>query len=144
MPRFLESILQHVQREKRSVGVFLVIGTSCLLLTVVSYTFVSRILWPSGPRTLEYALVILVMTYVNYEANRFFTFRGARNKTTLSRFAIVAVGAFTLQNMIFWLGHDVFGFWDVGIILLSTAIVAFFTFASHRLFTFRSSSRVVG
>lgn len=144
MYHVLERVLHRAHREKRSIATFLIIGISCLLLTLGGYALLSRILWPSGPRTVEYALTVIVVTYMNYEANRFFTFRGARNKATLSRFAIVAVCAFTLQNIIFWLGHDVLGLWDVGIILLSTAIVAFFTFASHRLFTFRSSSRVVG
>lgn len=139
MHRLLEPALTHARREKRSIAAFLVIGTSCLGLTVGGYALVSRVLWPSGPHTLEYALTIIVVTYVNYEANRLFTFQGARNKTTLSRFALVAVAAFALQNLIFWLGHDVLGLWDVGIILLSSAIVAFFTFGSHRLFTFRSS-----
>jgi putative flippase GtrA len=140
MHRLLEPIFHHVRREKRSIGAFLVIGTSCLLLTVGGYALLSRIMWPSGPHTLQYAMVIIFVTYVNYEANRFFTFQGVRNKTTLSRFVMVAVAAFILQNFIFWLGHDVLGLWDVGIILLGSAIVAFFTFAGHRLFTFRSIS----
>ncbi len=139
MHRLLEPVFHHIRREKRSIGTFLIIGGSCLLLTLGGYALLSRTLWPNGPHTLQYAMVIIFVTYVNYEANRFFTFQGARNKTTLSRFAVVAACAFALQNFIFWLGHDVLRLWDVGIILLSSAIVAFFTFASHRLFTFRSS-----
>lgn len=116
---------------------FGVIGIFSLLANLGLYAFLTRILWPHGPRTLQYVIVTILVTWLNYEANRWFTFQVAvRSRAAMGRFAVVAFLALGLNAGLFWLGHDVFGMWDFAVIVVNAFVVAVFTFVSHRLFTF--------
>lgn len=116
---------------------FGIIGVASLATILGLYGLLSRVVWPSGPRTFQYVLVLLLVTWLNYEANRSITFRaGQRSAGSMGRFATVAVVASGLNSALFWIGHEVLGFWDFLVIVVDTCLVAFFTFSSHRLFTF--------
>jgi len=128
---------ERFRTEFRRLFSFGVIGLASLGLNVGIYGLQSRILWPSGNRTLEYAITVILVTWLNYEANRRFTF-DARQRTigAMGRFATVAVVALGLNSVIFWIGHDVFHILDFYVIIASAFMVAVFTFFSHRWFTF--------
>jgi putative flippase GtrA len=116
---------------------FGVIGVASLGLNVGFYALLSRVIWPDGSRTLEYVISTIIVTYLNYEANRHFTF-DVRQRTVgaMGRFATVAVIALGLNASLFWFWHEVLYLPDLWVIVGSTLIVAVFTFSSHRLFTF--------
>lgn len=126
-----------IRAEWRRLASFGIIGLASLCLTVGLYALVSRVLWKNGPRTIQYTLVVIFVTWLNYEANRIMTFR-QQNRTvgTVGRFAAVAVIATGLSSGLFWLGHEAFHFFDFTVIIVNAFIVAIFTFSSHRLFTF--------
>ena len=116
---------------------FGIIGLSSLAVVVGLYALVSRVLWTNGPRTVEYTLVNIFVTWLNYEANRHFTFqKQQRSVGSLGRFITVAVVATGLNSVLFWFGHDVSHISDFAVIIANAFIVATFTFTSHRLFTF--------
>ncbi len=131
------SIHKKLWAERRRLISFFIIGISSLLLNLGSYALLSRVLWPDGPRTFEYTIVVVVVTVFNFEANRHFTFEAAqRTWGAVSRFTLVALVATALNSFLFWIGQDVLKLYDFLVIILVTAIIAFFTFASHRFFTF--------
>ena len=66
------SIRQRIWNERRRLLSFGLIGVGSLILSVGLYGLFSRIVWPTGPHTLEYTLVMMLVTWLNYEANRFF------------------------------------------------------------------------
>ncbi len=126
--------------EMRRIFRFLIVGLFSLTVTILLYALFSRWVWPGGPRIIEYALVTMIVTWINYEANRRFTFRaGKRSLSNISRFITVAVIAFFLNNTLFWIGHIVLHIYDFFVIVGLTVIVAAFTFTSHRFFTFHKN-----
>lgn len=129
-------IIRLVKNESRRLFSFGLIGGASLALNVGLYALLSRILWPEGNRTLEYVFVVIIVTLVNFEANRRFTFRSERSMAALVRFGLVAVIASCLNTVLFYLGQEILGLYDLAVIVGNTALVAFFTFSSHRLFTF--------
>lgn len=117
---------------------FGIVGVALLLASIGLYALISRVLWPDGPKTVEYAFVTVVMTWMNYEINGRFTFRFAqRSVRSMARFAAVAVAALGISNLVFWIGHVILHILDFWVIIAGAFVVAAFTFTSHRLFTFR-------
>jgi putative flippase GtrA len=131
-----DKIIQRAKNESRRLFIFIVIGLSSLGLNLGLYTLLSRVLWPTGNRAFEYALSVIIVTIANFEANCHFTFRSRRSTGTLFRFGLVALAASVLNAALFWLGHAVLHLYDLAVIVGNTAVVAVFTFSSHRLFTF--------
>jgi len=134
---FVKSVGNAVEAEFWKIVTFGVVGLASLGLTVALYAVISRVLWQHGPRTVQYSFVVLIVTWVNYEANRFFTFRQPqRTAGSVGRFATVAGIAAGLNSALFWLGHEIFHLGDFYVIIVNAFLVALFTFTSHRLFTF--------
>ena len=116
---------------------FGVIGVTSLALTVGLYALFSRVLWVSGPHTVEYVITVVIVTWLNYELNRHFTFgKVKRSPETMGRFALVALASIALNAIIFWIGHEIMHLSDFIVIIATAFLVAAFTFTSHRLFTF--------
>jgi putative flippase GtrA len=138
MKAFLERpFVRAIRAELPRLIRFGFIGASSVVLVMAGYALVSRVLWPNGPATLEYVGVVSIIAWINYEANRHFTFgKQSRSRGSLARFATVAVVATGLNAILFWLGHEVFHLWDFGVIFGASVCVAFFTFTSHRFWTF--------
>jgi putative flippase GtrA len=76
---------------------------------------------------------------VNYQINSRVTFIGSkRNLATFIRFAIVTASSIGLSTLLFWLGYEVFGLFDLAVVFFSNVLVAFYTFTLHRLVTFKN------
>lgn len=135
----VKRVIERVWNERRRLVTFFVVGITSLGLNLGLYALLSRVIWPSGPRTLENAIVVVIVTAVNFEANRHFTFAKQRSAGAVFRFGMVAIMAMALNSMLFWIGHAVLGLYDMLVIIMVTAVIAFFTFASHRLFTFHDN-----
>jgi putative flippase GtrA len=130
-------ILSLIRSEARKLLMFATVGFSSLMLIIGLYTLFSRVIWVSGPRTLEYAIVVSFVAWVNYEANRHFTFQSyQRSFGSMGRFTSIAVIAASINSILFWVGTEIFYFQDFFVIIADAAFVGIFTFSSHRLFTF--------
>ncbi len=126
-----------LHKELPRLMVFICVGLLSLGLTVGLYALVSRVIWPNGNKTLTYGGVVIFVTWINYLLNKRITFKAnAQGMGALGRFATVAIIATGLNNIFFWIGHDLLHVYDLIVIIANTAIVAVFTFTSHRLFTF--------
>jgi len=116
---------------------FGIVGLCSLGATTSGYALLSRWLWPTGSRTVEYVLVTVVVSWLNYESNRLFTFQaGPRSVKTMYRFILVMGIAIACNAVLFWIGHEVLGLYDLAVILLNAFVVAVVTYSLHRLFTF--------
>src|SRR3989344_3456920 len=80
---------------------FAIIGSSSLGLTLALYALLSRVLWKEGPRTVEYFMVVVTVSLLNYDLNRRFTF-GAKERSvgSLGRFTTVAIIAVGINNVL--------------------------------------------
>ena len=142
MAALIGKITGLAKSESRRLVSFVLIGIVMLGLNVAVYAALSRLIWPNGSHQLEYAFTVIVVTALNYEANRFFTFdKAERSLRTATRFALIAVVAFILNNALFWLGHGILGLYDLYVIVFVTLLVACVTFTGHRYFTFRQKMR---
>ena len=117
---------------------FLCVGVLSLCLTMGLYALVTRKIWSDGNRTVIYAIVVIIVTWINFVLNKKLTFQaqGKGAEGAIGRFATVAVIATGLNNVFFWIGHDILHVFDLMVIFLNTGLIALFTFTSHRLFTF--------
>lgn len=137
MAAIIATLVKHIRAEFWRLLTFGVIGASSLASVVGLYALLSRVLWTNGPRTIEYTFANVFVSWLNYEANRHFTFqKQQRSVGSLSRFITVAVIATGLNSILFWFGHEILHILDFVVIILDACIVATFTFTSHRLFTF--------
>ena len=133
----MATLVSRVWEERRRLVSFGIIGVTSLVLNVGLYALLSRFLWTQGSRTLEYTLVTILVTWLNYEANRFFTFdKKARDPGSIGRFVLIASMATGLNSFLFWLGHVFLQVNDFVVIVCNAFLIALFTFTSHRLFTF--------
>lgn len=137
--RVFYSLFAILRAESSHLCWFVTIGCASVGLVVGMYAVVSRWLWPDGPRTMEYAAIAVVVAWLNYEANRHFTFqKQERSAGSMGRFATVAVIATALNTLLFWIGHELLHVLDFLVIIVNYGLIALFTFSSHRLFTFHA------
>lgn len=117
---------------------YCVIGLAMLGLTIGGYALFSRVLWTNGPHALQYVLVACIVTCINYQINSRVTFVGSkRNAATFARFVMVTISSICLSTFLFWLGETVFHLFDLMVVFVSNVLIAFYTFALHRIVTFR-------
>ncbi|MFH1620573.1 MAG: GtrA family protein [Patescibacteria group bacterium] len=131
-------IIQTIKSESRRLFFFGLIGFGSLGLNIGLYALLSRILWPDGNRTLEYLIVVIIVSVVNFEANCHYTFASHRSLGALMRSGLVVIAASILNTVLFWMGHAIFHLYDLAVIVVNTFLVAIFTYSSHRFFTFHS------
>lgn len=138
MAAIINKLFGFARSEARRLVSFGLIGAVMMGLNVGIYALLSRVIWPNGSKQLEYAFTVILVTAMNYEANRIFTFgKAERSLRTAGRFALVALIAFGLNNALFWIGHYGLRIYDLYVIVAVTLIVALVTFTGHRYFTFR-------
>ncbi len=136
----LRRIFTLIRQEFRRLFTFGMVGLSSLGLLLGGYKLFSLVLWRGGPPTFQYTIIAVLVAWFNYEANRYFTFnRSNRTSASVWRFMTVGGVASVINSVLFWFGHEVLSIPDTFVILGNSAIIALFTFTSHRLFTFRVS-----
>ncbi len=126
-----------VKKELKKVVKFLFVGGSTFLIQSLSYIAFSRLLMPQVDRTSLYVLAMLYSLIFNYSINRIWTF-GDQNaaKGSVRRYSYVVVVASVLNASLFWFGHDVLHVYDLILLVAVNALIPFFTFATHRVYTF--------
>lgn len=134
-----QQVVNTTKAEQKRLIRYVCIGFSSLFLTTGLYYLLSTVLFPKSSRTLLYVLVVILVSWLNYEANSYFTFEKKRSVATIARFATIAVIATILNTILFWIGYELLHLWDLLVIVLNCGIVTLFTFSSHRLFTFHEN-----
>ncbi len=136
--RLLPTRFHPWQDEIERLARFVIIGGLSFLMSAGLYALFSRWLWVQGNRTAENFLSVSITAIFNYLAHRSWTFRSqGQHRDQMWRYIIVTVSATLLQSGLFWLGHVYFGWYDFIVILLVAAVIPLFTYAMHRVFTFR-------
>lgn len=127
----------HREEVERLVRFFIIGGLS-FLLNAGLYTFISRVLWTNGNRSLENFLATSVTSVLNYLAHRGWTFQsqGAHVRQA-TRYVIVALSAIGLQSGLFWIGYHLLGWHDLLVIFIVAVLIPFYTYLVHKFFTFR-------
>jgi putative flippase GtrA len=130
-------LVEIARREWKTLFRFGLVGGSSLLVKIGMYAVLSRIVWTSGPKTLENVMALGVSMVYNYTLHRFWTFRFQKTMNgSAQRYTMVVVAASLLDVGVFFIGHDLLGIYDFLVLAGGAFIVAFFTFAAHRFFTF--------
>jgi putative flippase GtrA len=133
-----------IGQEIKKVVKFLIVGCSTFVIQSVSYYVFSRFLMPDLDHTVLYVLAMALSLLFNYSANRKWTFDGqAAAQGSAKRYVYVVLMASLINSCTFWLGHDLLMFYDMHVVVLVNAIIPFFTFATHRLYTFNAKPRSV-
>ncbi len=143
IPYLPERFARH-REEGEQVVRFLFIGGVSFLFNYTVYYLLSRILWPSGNRTLENFFAVAITSILNYLAHRHWTFRSqGRHRSQAIRYIVVALSAILIQSGLFWVGYHLLHGNDLIVILVVAVIIPFYTYLTHKLFTFRESQPVL-
>ncbi len=126
-----------LKRELEKVFKFLIVGGSTFFIQSGCYLLFSRLVLPDMNRTAVFVLANLISIIFNYSVNRAWTFGDqASAKGSARRYAYVVVAASCISAFLFWLGHDLMQIYDMIVVVAVNAIIPFFTFVTHRLYTF--------
>jgi putative flippase GtrA len=117
---------------------FVLIGGLSAFIYFLAYAFFSRFVWPEWNKTLLNFFAIALSAVFNFFAHRWYTFRSqGRKRKEIPRYLFVLVTSAIIQSLLFWLGHEFLHLHDLLVAFLVPAIIPLYTYAMHRLFTFR-------
>jgi putative flippase GtrA len=143
LPFLPARVARHRDEGERIVR-FLCIGGISFLCNYALYYVLSRLIWPTGNRTLENFLATAITSILNYLAHRQWTFRSqGRHRTQLTRYIGVAVSAILMQSALFWIGYHLLQANDLVVIFVVAIMIPFYTYLAHKFFTFRESPRML-
>lgn len=128
-----------LRKEIRKLTKFVIVGSTTFLLQTSLYFVFSRWLVSYLPQTMSYFLAVLYSLIYNYSLNRAWTFGDqASARGSVKRYAVVAATASVISSVLFWIGHDLLHFYDLYVVVAVSLLVPFYTFISHRKYTFRN------
>lgn len=137
---FLPARLARYRDEGERIVRFLFIGGVSFLFNYGVYYLISRIIWPTGDRTLENFLAVAITSVLNYLAHRQWTFRSqGRHRRQIVRYIAVALSAILVQSALFWVGYYLLQANDLVVIFVVAVIIPFYTYLAHKFFTFHES-----
>lgn len=116
---------------------FGVVGGTSLALNAGIYALLSRALWTDGNRTAQAVIAVGLASFYNFTLHRAWTFKArAFNTKMVMRYLVVMAGGTALHGSLFYIGHEIFGWYDLAVLVGAAFLVALVTYGSHRWFTF--------
>lgn len=114
-----------------------IVGGASTLIFFGTYTILWKYLLPAWNRTLLDAIAICVSGIFNFTLHRTWTFRASGfNLKMVGRYIFTVVFGSGLQVLIFFIGHQILGFYDYGVQIVAIPLVALAQYFLHRFFTF--------
>lgn len=115
-----------------------VVGVTSLLIHASLYHVMSRTIWVSGNRTIQYTLALFFAATVNFTLHRIWTYQaGAFAYKMLFRYATVVGSSMLLQSAIFYVCLNWLRLFDYVAFAASAVLAIVFQYIFHGLFTFR-------
>lgn len=129
---------ERVWSETWNLFKFGIVGVSSLGINVSAYAVLSRVLWPSGPKTLEAVMAVLISAIFNFLMHYHWTFKAKGfGGMMLIRYVTVVLIGTGLHGSFFYIGHEILGWYDFAVLVGAAFLVAVATYLLHRWFTFR-------
>ncbi|MFA6160943.1 MAG: GtrA family protein [Patescibacteria group bacterium] len=131
----------HLRKEVKKLTRFIFVGSTTFLLQTLVYYFLTRWLLADLPRLASYSIALAYSLAYNYSLNRSWTFKDQSSaRGSVRRYAIVASLATVFSLTLFWVGEDLLRIYDLIVVVGVNVLIPFFTFVSHRLYTFNNKS----
>lgn len=116
-----------------------VVGVLSLLIHVGLYHWMSRVIWQSGNRTLQYAIALTVSAIINFTLHRLWTYAaGAFHFRMLAKYVCVIGTSALMQSVVFQICIGWFHLFDYFAFAISSVLAIIFQYFLHRIFTFRT------
>ncbi len=118
---------------------FVVVGGLSFLISIGTYTLLTRVIAPDANLVLMNLLGNIAAIIFNFFAHREWTYDVRvrdRSHHHIWKYGIIVATATAMQSLLFWLGTHVIGIYDVLSAVIAAIICAGYTFIAHRLFTF--------
>jgi putative flippase GtrA len=114
-----------------------VVGGSSLLIHAGLYAWMSRIVWTSGSRTLQYTLALFIAAIYNFTLHRIWTFQvKEKSFTMVVRYSIVVLTSMALQSGAFYFVNDILHLFDVIAFAGAAGIAIIYQYFGHRFVTY--------
>ena len=129
---------ERIWHEAWNLFKFGIVGMTSLGINVMMYALFSRVLWVDGPKTLESVLSVLISAVFNFSMHYLWTFKaeGFGVRMLMRYVAVVVVGS-SIHGTLFYIGHEVFGWYDLLVQVGAAFILATISYFLHRRFTFK-------
>ncbi len=142
LPYLPERVGRH-RKEGEQVVRFMCIGGASFLFNYIVYYLISRVIWSSGNRVLQNFIAVGLTSIVNYLAHRRWTFRSqGQHRSQVTRYICVALSAILIQSALFWVGYNILHTNDLIVIFVVAIIIPFYTYLSHKFFTFHEPHKL--
>lgn len=113
------------------------VGGSSFCIHAGIYALLSRVVWESGSRTLEYVIALVIAALYNFTLHRLWTFSlSTYSHKMVFRYSAVLLGSMGLQSIIFHIGVERLGFFDGFVFLVAASFAALVQYLGHRFVTF--------
>lgn len=114
-----------------------IVGVVSFGMFLSIYALISRLIWPSGNRTVIDAITLCFCAVVNYTLHRIWTFKAGTHSTRMiSRYILAVVLTSILQTVLFHFGNGVLGFNDFLVQVVLVPFMAAVQYVVNRQFTF--------
>lgn len=114
-----------------------VVGGTSFLLNAGAYWVLTRLISPTGPKTMLYVAAVVIAAIYNFVMHARWTFsRDTLTVRMLARYIFAVMLGTALSGTLFFLGHEVLRIHDLLVVVATGAIVAVFSYLVHRWYTF--------
>lgn len=129
-----------LRQEWKTAVRFLLVGSSSFAVKALAYALVSRVLWPTGSRSVANILAMIVSVIYNYSLHRVWTFRIHKPAAgSFPRYIGVVIGASVVDAGLFYVLHELVHVSDWFVLVFNAGFISLFTFSIHRWFTFHDN-----
>jgi putative flippase GtrA len=116
-----------------------VVGVTSLLIHLGLYSWMSRVIWVSGNRTLEYAVALVCASIFNFTLHRLWTYNaGAFQLRMLAKYIVVIGSSMLMQSLVFHICIDWLHLFDYFAFAISAVFAIIYQYFLHLFFTFKS------
>lgn len=120
-----------------------VVGSASTFIHVGSYHLMSRVVWESGSRTLQYVIALTASAIFNFTLHHLWTFAVSTFQyRMIVRYVGVVGASMAMQSSIFYLFVDVLHWYDYIVFVMAFVISVGFQYFLHRIFTFKEEAVV--
>ncbi|MFA5129345.1 MAG: GtrA family protein [Patescibacteria group bacterium] len=133
----LQQLRRFYQKEFWGLFRYGVVGVVCLIIHTTLYVWMSRYIWISGSRTVQYTIALLVSAAFNFSLHRLWTFQvKSKSFAMVVRYSTVVGSSMLFQSVAFYFINVVLHMHDSVAFLVAVISSIVYQYFGHRFVTY--------